>query len=80
MTLFGQQGLNMKFNYCECGCKGYASPTHWIFWDLVGKFDAYRGHGATGIRLKTCATMDAAEQECNADVELGRVIKCLQVP
>jgi len=79
MPLLGQQSLNMRFRYCECGCKGYASSTHWIFWDLMNKFDAYRGHGFSGVKLRTCSTRADAELACNNDVELARVIKCMQV-
>ena len=51
----------IQFEYCECGCHGSASyiegfkagwgPQYWVYNDLRGNYELYRGHGRYGGKV-----------------------------
>ncbi len=57
----------LKFEYCECGCKGYSGGTgdnsFWIFWDLKEKFTLIAGHGCCGVKIDDFVSYQAAVKE-----------------
>lgn len=36
---------NLKWEYCECGCKGSMCGNYWIYDTLKGKIYLQNGHG-----------------------------------
>lgn len=73
----------LRFEYCECGCKGSASkiegfdagwgPHFWIYDDLKGNHELYRGHGRYGAHLGTFKdykkAYDKANDSFQADIQ-----------
>ena len=66
----------MKFQYCECGCKGYSNTStkdsYWIYWDLKNTYYAVRGHGFVGRLgnsqdLGKFKTLEEAKTACEND-------------
>lgn len=63
----------MKFEYCECGCRGYFADLgpvgFWIYWDIrpekqKGKpFQLHEGHGFSSPKIGTYASMADARLE-----------------
>lgn len=58
----------LSFEYCECGCKGYSAELkglgYWIFWDLKQTWQAFLGHGFSGVALGKFPSMIDAEAAC----------------
>ncbi len=55
----------MKFEYCECGCKGYEANAgqlyFWIYWDLKKSYHLHEGHGWTSPKVGTYPSFKAAD-------------------
>lgn len=58
----------LKFDYCECGCKGYSASKkimgetlhYWIYWDLGTRYILRQGHGSLGRDMGVFDTYDKA--------------------
>jgi hypothetical protein len=59
----------MKFEYCECGCKGYECGNYWIFWDLKKSYHVHHGHGWIAPKLATCTSMEEAKDVAKAHLK-----------
>lgn len=61
----------MRFEYCECGCKGYLARAgneyYWIYWELNKKvrkpFHLYKGHGYMSPKIGSYPSMADAKLE-----------------
>ena len=52
--MFLNRGIDMirpKWEYCECGCKGYACGDLWCYDDLKGISVLFNGHAFRGKKL-----------------------------
>lgn len=63
--------MALKFEYCECGCKGYSGGSkgmyYWIYWDLEESYSLFEGHGYIGRPMGVFHTYEAAIAAANKD-------------
>jgi hypothetical protein len=58
--------LKPKWEYCECGCKGYFvnNTGLWYYWDLrTNEKTLFIGHGFIGKNLGTFMTTEQVDNE-----------------
>lgn len=74
----------LKFEYCECGCKGYEAGTRgnsfWIYWDLKNTFTLNNGHSWAGTLIKKFSSYGEAVKEATRlfKINLEHANNCLK--
>ncbi len=69
--------MALKFDYCECGCKGYEASIgdreYWIYWALKctdpKPYFLRLGHGFSGRDLGRFDTYELAQEAATKDAE-----------
>lgn len=77
--------MNLKFEYCECGCKGSTwsarSLDLWLYWDLLkNSWTLHRGHGWLSPEVGSYASRDKAIDAARQLIskEIPKVRKALE--
>lgn len=74
--------MALKFEYCECGCKGYSAEgfPYWIFWDLKDKYYLHLGHGISSMKVGVYSSLKQAEGRATelANKTLDKLKKALE--
>lgn len=54
--------MKVKWEYCECGCKGSQCSDYWMHNDLKGQFYLFDGHGFMGERIGIFKSQKALDE------------------
>ena len=74
----------LKFEYCECGCKGYSGGiscnNFWIYWDLKNTYTLNEGHGWIGLLIGKYSSYEDAIKEATRlfKINLKESNNCLE--